>query len=278
MSLLEMRNITKQYPGVLALSDVSFELQAGEVHCLLGENGAGKSTLMKVLSGAIHKDGGAILIDGKEVEIASPHDSQANGIGMIYQDFKLVPELSIAENIALGSEPTKGKSPFINYRSMHERAQAALTQLGEAIPTTAIISQLSMAQRQMVEIAKAISKNVRILAMDEPSAPLTERELKNLFTVIRTLKTQGVGIIYISHRLEEVFEIGDRLTVLRDGKFIHSCPVADADRRNLVRWMVGRELEQEYPKIELERGSEILRVAHLNSGILKDINLTVYKG
>jgi ribose transport system ATP-binding protein len=278
MPLLQMQNIRKQYPGVLALSDVNFDLRAGEVHCLLGENGAGKSTLMKVLSGAIKKDGGVILIDGKEVDFHSPADSQKAGIGMIYQDFKLVPELTVAENILLGNEPTKGKSPFVDYKKMNEIARASLAQLGEELSPTAIISSLSVAKRQIVEIAKALSKKVRIIAMDEPSAALTENELKNLFAVIKILKQDGVGIIYISHRLEEIFEIGDRLTVLRDGKFIHSCNVAESDRRSLVRWMVGRELEQEYPKIELKRGEEILRIENLNAGILKDINLNVYRG
>jgi len=273
-----MQNIRKQYPGVLALSDVNFELRAGEVHCLVGENGAGKSTLMKVLSGAIRKDSGSILIDGKDVEFHSPADSQRAGIGMIYQEFKLVPELTVAENILLGNEPTKKKSPFVDFKKMHEIARTALAQLGEEIPTTALISSLSVAQRQIVEIAKAISKKVRILAMDEPSAALTENELKNLFAVIRRLKAEGVGIIYISHRLEEIFEIGDRLTVLRDGKFIHSCTVAESDRRSLVRWMVGRELEQEYPKIELKRGEEILKVESVNSDLLKNVNLTVHRG
>ena len=160
--LLPMQNISKQYPGVLALSDVNFELLAGEVHCLVGENGAGKSTLMKVLSGAIRKDGGFILIDGSVVEFHSPSDSQRHGIGMIYQDFKLVPEMSVAENILLGSEPTKGHSPFIDFEKMHELARNVIRQLGEDIPTTAFISELSVAQRQIVEIAKAISKKVRI--------------------------------------------------------------------------------------------------------------------
>lgn len=276
--LLSMDNIRKEYPGVLALSDVSFELLAGEVHCLLGENGAGKSTLMKILSGAIPKNAGSIAIDGEPVTINSPADSQKHGIGMIYQDFKLVPELSVAENILLGAEPTRGRTPFIDYSRMEETARGVLAQLGEEIAPTERVSALSVAQRQMVEIAKALSKKVRILAMDEPSAALTEKELKNLFAVIRRLKAEGVGIIYISHRLEEVFEIGDRLTVLRDGKFIHRCRVAEADRRSLVRWMVGRELEQEYPHIELTRGTEILSVEHVSGGLLNDISLTLYKG
>ncbi|HLX11279.1 MAG TPA: sugar ABC transporter ATP-binding protein, partial [Bacteroidota bacterium] len=277
-SLLEMKNIGKSFPGVKALKDVSFELRSGEVHCLLGENGAGKSTLMKILSGAHRKDSGEILIDGASIEIDSPAKSQKLGIGMIYQDFKLVPELSVAENILLGSEPKKSGSPFIDFAKMHATARAALQQLGEEIDTRAPVSSLSVAKRQIVEIAKAISRKVRILAMDEPSAPLTDHELANLFLVIKRLKQEGVGIIYISHRLEEVFEIGDRLTVLRDGTHIHTCVVAEADRRSLIRWMVGRELENEYPKSDLKRGDEILRMEHISGGILNDIDLTLYRG
>ncbi len=276
--LLQMKGIYKHYPGVVALADVNFELNKGEVHCLLGENGAGKSTLMKILSGAIKKDAGSILIEGKEIELHSPADAQKYGISMIYQEFKLVPELSVAENILLGNEPTRGKSPLVDHKKMHQDAREILAQLGEKIPTATRISSLSMARRQIVEIARALSRQVKILAMDEPSASLSQNELKELFTVIRRLKTEGVGIIYISHRLEEVFEIGDRLTVLRDGRFIHSCPVSETDRRSLIRWMVGRELEQEFPKIEPDRGEEVLRIEGLNSGILKDVNLTVYRG
>ena len=277
-SLLQMQHIRKEYPGVVALDDVGFELRAGEVHCLVGENGAGKSTLMKILSGALKKDAGTVSIDGGDVEIFSPADSQKYGIGMIYQDFKLVPELSVAENILLGNEPVKGKSPFIDFAEMHKTAQQVLRQLGEEIETGAIVSSLSIAQRQIVEIAKALSRKLRILALDEPSAALTENELRNLFKVIHRLKSEGVGIIYISHRLEEIFEIGDRVTILRDGKLVHTCPIAEADRRSLVRWMVGRELENEFPKIELKRGAEIMRLEHLTAGIVQDINLTIHRG
>ena len=278
LPLLQMKGIYKHYPGVVALADVNFELNAGEVHCLLGENGAGKSTLMKILSGAVDKDAGAILIQGKEIEFNSPANAQKYGISMIYQEFKLVPELSVAENILLGNEPTRGNSPLVDYKKVHQDAREILAQLGEEIPTATRISSLSMAQRQMVEIARALSRQVKILAMDEPSASLSRNELERLFAVIRKLKTEEVGIIYISHRLEEVFEIGDRLTVLRDGRFVHNCPVPETDRRTLIRWMVGRELEQEFPRIEPERGEEILRIENLSSGILKDINLSVYRG
>jgi ribose transport system ATP-binding protein len=276
--LLHMQRIRKEYPGVVALTDVSFELRAGEVHCLLGENGAGKSTLMNILSGALAKDAGTILMNDTELVIDSPADAIGHGIGVIHQDVKLVPELSVAENIFLGNEPVKGAFGFVDYEELHKRAAALLAQLGEEMLPSARVRDLGVAQRQIVEIAKALSKNVRILAMDEPSASLTKKELNNLFTVIRRLKQEGVGVIYISHRLEEVFEIGDRMTVLRDGRLIHTCRVDEADRRSLVRWMVGRELEQEYPTVELTRGEEILSIEHLRSGMLNDVNLRLYKG
>ncbi len=271
-----MSGISKRYPGVLALEKVDFTVNAGEVHCLVGENGAGKSTLIKILSGALSPSEGSIQIDNQPVQLPSPHSALRLGISVIYQDFKLVPELSVAENIVLGHEP-RGLL-FIDRRKVHEIARAALLQLGEEIDTSAIVGTLSIAQRQIVEIAKALSRNVRILALDEPTASLTEREIENLFRVIRRLKSEGVGIIYISHRLEEVFDIGDRVTVLRDGKVVTSCPLPQVDRRKLIQWMVGREIEDEYPKIELQRGREILRIEHLSAAGLHDIDLTLYKG
>jgi ribose transport system ATP-binding protein len=276
--LLDMRAIRKQYPGVLALDDVNFELRAGEVHCLLGENGAGKSTLMKILSGAVPKDAGQILIEGNVIEINSPAAAQQLGIGIIHQEFKLVPGLSVAENILLGNEPMKKGLPFVDFERMHATANAALKQLGEEVDTRAPISALPIAQRQLVEIAKVISKNIRILAMDEPSAALTENELRNLFTVIRRLKAEGVGVIYISHRLEEIYEIGDRVTILRDGKWVHTCSMNEVDRAGLIRHMVGRELDNEFPTAELHRGKEILRIQNVSCGMLHDINLALHEG
>ncbi len=277
-SLLEMRGIVKQYPGVRALSDVTFELRAGEIHCLVGENGAGKSTLMKILAGALAKDAGSIVVNGQHVALHSPTDAQAAGVGIMYQDYKLVPELSVAENIFLGQEPTKQHSPFIDKKKMHDDARKLLAQLGEDIATAKTIATLSVAQRQIVEVAKALSRHVTILAMDEPTASLTEHETVNLFRVIRGLKSEGVGIIYISHRLEEVFEIGDRVTVLRDGKVVLTTRVAQVDKRRLIQSMVGRALEDEYPRVALTRAEEILRVEHLHAHRLHDINLTLYKG
>jgi ribose transport system ATP-binding protein len=276
--LLHMRAIRKQYPGVLALDDVSFALRAGEVHCLIGENGAGKSTLIKILSGALSKGTGDVLIEGSMVELNSPADARRLGIGVIHQEFKLVPELSVAENILLGNEPMKGGLPFIDFERMHITARDALAQLGEEIDTRAPVASLPIAQRQLVEIAKALSRKIRVLAMDEPSAALTANELHNLFRVIRRLKSDGVGVIYISHRLEEIFDIGDRVTILRDGKRIHSCPIDEIDRRGLIHYMVGRELENEFPGNELQRGKEILRIRDLSAGSIHNINLTLHQG
>ncbi len=277
-SLLRLNGISKHYPGVRALDDVTFDLNEGEVHCLVGENGAGKSTLIKILSGAISKDRGDIQIDGAIVGIDSPADALHQGIGIIYQDFKLVPELSVAENIFLGNEPANKGIPFVDFKAMHRAARAQLLQLGEDFNTGILVQNLSIAQQQVVEIAKAISRKVRILAFDEPSAALTERELLNLFAIIRRLTSEGVGIIYISHRLEEIFEIGDRVTVLRDGKVVNTCAVGEADRKGLVRWMVGRDLSEEYPSIELTRGEELLRVENIAGGILNGINFSLHRG
>jgi ribose transport system ATP-binding protein len=276
MSLLEMQNITKRYPGVLALDRVNFALLPGEVHALVGENGAGKSTLMKILGGSIQKNEGAVLLNGESMEIDSPAASQQSGIGMIYQDFKLVPELTVAENIFLGNEPLR--QGFIDFSRMREMAQSALQQLGDTIVPSSPVKSLSVAQCQIVEIAKALSKKVRILALDEPTASLTGPEIRNLFSVIRKLKSDGVGIIYISHRLDEIFEIADRITVLRDGSVVGNCFVHETDRTRLIQLMVGRPLEDEYPKVQLKRKNEILRVENLTSSKLKEVSLTLYRG
>ena len=276
-ALLSMQSITKTYPGVTALDRVSFMLKPGEVHCLVGENGAGKSTLMKILGGAITMDSGTIEIAGSAVIAASPAKAQHLGIGIIYQDFKLVNDLSVAENVLLGQEPLRGWR-MIDTKLMHEKVRRVLEQLGEELDTRARVGALSVAKRQIVEIAKTLVRDVRILVMDEPSASLTDQEIQNMFQVIRRLKAEGVGVIYISHRLDEIFEIGERVTVLRDGKHVTTAPVGEVDRRTLIRWMVGRELEQEYPKIPLKGGTEILRVEHLGAGRLQDINFSVIRG
>ncbi|MBI3006076.1 MAG: sugar ABC transporter ATP-binding protein [Ignavibacteriales bacterium] len=274
--ILEMQQMTKRYPGVLALDRVDFSLSAGEVHALAGENGAGKSTLMKILAGAIQKDGGEILLDGQRTKIDSPHSSLKNGIGMIYQDFKLVPELTVAENISLGNEPAH--RGFIDFPQMQNTARSILEQLGENIDPSVTVKTLSVAQRQIVEIAKALSRKVRILALDEPTASLTEQEIQNLFGVIRKLKSDGVGIIYISHRLDELFEIADLITVLRDGTVVGTSSLHETNKAKLIQAMVGRSLEEEYPKIQLQRQNELLSVEDLNTPKLKDVSMTLYRG
>ncbi len=273
-----MQNITKRYPGVLALDDVTLELQRGEVLCLVGENGAGKSTLMRILAGADGKDAGTISIEGERVELNSPAVAQQLGIGMIFQDLKLVSELSVAENIVLGDEPVRTFAGFVDRRKMHDTATRALQQLGEAVNTKAPVKSLSVARQQLVAIARAISRRLRILILDEPTAPLTKHEIKGLFTVIRKLRADGVGIIYISHRLEEVFEIADSIAILRDGKLVRTGKAEELNRRSLISLMVGRELENEFPAFEHSHNGEALRLENLSSPKVHGVNLTLAKG
>lgn len=273
-----MENISKRYPGVLALDNVSFELGEGEVHCLLGENGAGKSTLMKILSGALKKEKGEIFIEDNKAVYNNPSEARKFGIGIIYQDFKLIPDLTATDNIFLGSEILRNSFLFLDKNKMNELSEKALKELGEEIPSNIPVFKLSVAQRQMIEIAKATHRNIKILAMDEPTASLTTSEIENLFKVIRKLKSEGVGIIYISHRLEEIFKIGDRVTVMRDGKKIITSGIKDTNIKDLIRHMVGRELADEFPQHSAIMGEEILKLENINSGKLKNINLKLHKG
>jgi ribose transport system ATP-binding protein len=241
MLALQMQHISKSFPGVRALSDVSFDLRPGEVHALVGENGAGKSTLMKILAGAISADQGDILIDDKPVNIANPAQAIAAGVGVIYQEFNLVPHLSVAENIFLGREPRN--AGFIRWGELWAGAQRELDRIEARISPRSLVAGLSVAQQQLVEIAKALSLKARIIVMDEPSATLTDHELLTLFAIISTLKQEGVSVVYISHRLEEIFEVADRVTVLRDGQHVATEDVANLTREDIVRMMIGRELE-----------------------------------
>ncbi|HPA41024.1 MAG TPA: sugar ABC transporter ATP-binding protein [Candidatus Hydrogenedentes bacterium] len=277
--LLEMRGITKQFPGVLALDDVSLDLREGEVHCLLGENGAGKSTLMKILAGAQPADAGDILIGGRPAAVTSPARARELGVSMIYQEFNLSPFLSVAENIFLGREPRVGKTPFIDGARLRRDAEEVLRHMGVTLDVRLPVNRLSVAQMQMVEIAKAVSVNARILVMDEPSATLTDHELASLFTLIGELRGRGMGILYISHRLEEVFQIGDRATVMRDGRHVATRDVADLTREDIIRMMVGRELTEEFPKVSLPRGAERLRVEGLTrDGLFHDVGFSLHAG
>ncbi len=277
--LLEMRGITKRFPGVLALDNVSLELRAGEVHCLLGENGAGKSTLMKILAGAQPMDAGEILIDGAPAVVTSPVQARQLGVSMIYQEFNLSPWLSVAENIYLGREPRVGRTPFIDAARLHRDAREVLARIGTDLDTRTPVHRLSVAQMQMVEIAKAVSVNARILVMDEPSATLTDHELDALFALIRDLRARGMGILYISHRLDEVFQIGDRATVMRDGQYVATRGVSEITRDDIIRMMVGRTLTEEYPKAEVARGPERLRVEGLSrEGLFSDVSFSLHAG
>ena len=277
-SVLEMRNITKDYPGVRALDDVSFDLRPGEVHALVGENGAGKSTLMKVLAGAVPKDTGEILVAGEPVDITSPHDAMDAGVSIIYQEFNLVPYLSVAENIYLGREP-KLPLGFLDWRTMRAGAAEALARIDAGISPRAIISDLSVAEQQMVEIARALSVDARVIVMDEPSATLTEHELDSLFSQIKSLKAAGVGIVYISHRLEEIFQIADRVTVLRDGRWIGTEDIENVDQEAVVRMMVGRELRETATPAAEAVGDVVLQVDGLSRArVLHDVSFELHTG
>lgn len=275
--VLEVRDITKRFPGVVALDGVSLAIRRGEVHVLLGENGAGKSTLMKILSGAYRKDEGDIFIDGQLVDIQNARHAQELGISIIYQTFNQVPHLNVAENIFLGREETR--FGLIDYHGLYERARKELDRIGLRVNPRARVMDLSVAQRQMVEIAKALSLDSRIIIMDEPTSALSDRETETLFSIINSLRERGVAVIYISHRLEEVKRVGDRVTVLRDGEKIGTLDVEEADIPTLVRMMVGRDLT--FTTIEKQSlgGSEMLRVDNLNrEGVLYDISLRVNRG
>jgi ribose transport system ATP-binding protein len=276
---LLMRGITKTYPGVVALQDVDFEVLPGEVHALVGENGAGKSTLMRILAGADTKDAGSVFLNGTEVHLDSPLSAMNLGISIIYQEFNLVPYMNAAENIFLGREPIGRLPGVIDFGRMYSDAQRIIDELGVKLDVRKPVGELSVAQQQMVEIAKATSKKCSIIAMDEPSATLTEHELENLFALIRKLKSEGVSIIYISHRLEEIFEIADRVTVLRDGQLVGVRSVAETNREDIIRMMVGRELKEIIPKVKAEIGDVVLEVRGLSRrGIIKDISFSVRRG
>ncbi|SKA79181.1 monosaccharide ABC transporter ATP-binding protein, CUT2 family [Clostridium sp. USBA 49] len=277
-NLLQMKNISKKFPGVYALKNAHFELNEGEVHALLGENGAGKSTLMKILGGIYSVDEGEIYIQGKKADIKSVKDAQAYGISIIHQELVLVPYMTVAENIYLGREVT-GKTGFIDKAAMIEKAQKLLDSFEVKIKADSLISRLTVAQQQMVEIIKAISFNAKIIVMDEPTSSLTEKEVKFLFDTIKNLKSHGVGIVYISHRMNELFEISDRVTVMRDGEYIGTKITKDTSNDELIAMMVGRELTSYYTRDYNEPGDIILEVKNLNrKSVLKNINFSVRKG
>jgi ribose transport system ATP-binding protein len=274
--VLSLEGITKKYPGVLALNNVSLDFLEGEVHALLGENGAGKSTLIKAVAGAIDLDAGRIRIGGQDRAQMTPHLSRDLGVEVIYQEFNLVPAMSAAENIYLGDRI--GRGFLVDFTTMQRQAAEILKQFNADFGPGALVQDLSPAQQQIVAIAKAVSKNVRILIMDEPSAPLSVSEVERMFDVIRQLKIRSVTVIYISHRLEEVFRISDRVTVLRDGCYVATLLTKDTNRQELISLMVGRELKEVYPVRTIVPTEMALEIKHLSGNGDKDISFAVKKG
>ena len=263
--VLRMQDITKRFFAVTALRDVSLDLQPGEIHALVGENGAGKSTLMKILSGSYPSSSyeGRIEVEGERVHFMSTHDAERAGIEMIYQEISLNPDLSVAENIFLGTLPRRALRWFVDWKKTHQLAREALARVGLDVATGAAVRLLSTSQQQMICIAKALYRKPRILVLDEPTSALTEKETTTLMRIIQGLKDQGISCIYISHKLEEVFNIADRITVLRDGSVISTTPRAAVEASRVVEDMVGRKIEMMYPKVPVPLGEEVLRVEGL---------------
>ncbi|NPV81143.1 MAG: sugar ABC transporter ATP-binding protein [Firmicutes bacterium] len=278
--LILMEGIEKTFPGVHALNQCQFELRAGEVHALVGENGAGKTTLMKVLTGAYQKDGGRILFKGREVEIPNPRAAQELGISMIHQELNLMPHLTVAQNIFIGREPRRGIGFLLDEKKLNQKARQLLDMMHLELDPRTRVSDLTVAKQQMVEIAKALSYNSEVLIMDEPTSALSEAETQELFRIIRRLRDQGVGIIYISHRLEELKQISDRVTVMRDGRYIGTVNTQDATIDKIISMMVGREIYAT-SRADLESGGQevVLEVRNLNRGrVIKDVSFRLRKG
>lgn len=276
--ILKMENITKSYPGVKALINAQFNLKRGEVHALIGENGAGKSTLMNVLMGVCKSDSGCIIFKDAEYHTKNPKDAQDQGISMIYQEFNLIPDLTVAENIYIAREPRKLKNMLIDDKTMISESQKLLKSLGLDIDAHAIVGNLSVAEKQMVEIAKALVMKSDVLVLDEATSALAENEVQKLFEIIRRLKNENVSIIYISHRLEELDAIVDRVTILRDGQYIATYDWKDTNISTLISMMVGRSLTEKFPKRNSKIGEVIFEAKNINNSRLKNISLSVKRG
>ena len=274
--ILTLKNITKEFPGVKALDDVTINIERGTIHGLVGENGAGKSTLIKVLAGIYQPNKGEIILDGKPCRFNSPIEARRAGISVVHQEIKLAEPLSVAENMFLGN--VQLKNGLVDWKGMRRRAREIVEDLGMDIDINAQVSSLTVAKKQIVEIMHAINNNSRILIMDEPSAVLTDRELEVMFRIVKQLRDEGITIIYISHRLDEIFGLCSNVSVLRDGCHIDTIPVSSVDRQGLINMMVGREMGQEYPKEVGNVGGTILEVKNLSRGILQDISFEVKSG
>ena len=276
---LKLEHIVKTFPGVQAVKDVTLEAYPGEILALVGENGAGKSTLMNILSGSFPADLGKIYLDGEEVQVSSPRRAQELGIAMIHQELALIPQMTVAQNIYLGREPRFAAGILLDEKQLVAQAEKLIEQLGLDFPVTAPISDLSIAQRQMVEIAKAISFQSRIIILDEPTSALSDREAEILFNLMRSLRADNVTLIYISHRMEEIFSLSDRVAVMRDGNLVGVAPTSELDVNLVVQMMVGRELKDFFPKAQAEIGEVILEANKLNSGKrVKEISFTLRRG
>ncbi|TFB12943.1 sugar ABC transporter ATP-binding protein [Filobacillus milosensis] len=276
--LIEMKGISKSFVGNKVLDNVNFEVRAGEVHALLGENGAGKSTLMKILTGIYQRDEGEVLVKGEPVHFQSANDSEKKGIAVIHQELNIIPYLTVMENMFLGREIKYGKTGFINKKRMVQKTKEYLDQLGVEINPLAKAKELSVGQQQMVEIAKALSLNAEVIVMDEPTAALTDREIERLFNVVEKLREQGVGIVYISHRMEEIFKICDRISVLRDGEYIGTREVENVEYDEIISMLVGRELGTLFPERDTKVGQVRLKVENLSSDMFNDISFEVKEG
>jgi ribose transport system ATP-binding protein len=275
--VIRLRNISKEFPGVLAVDEVDVDILPGEVHVVAGENGAGKSTLMKLLSQVERPSAGEIELSGAPVEFHGPRHAQNLGVAMVYQEFALAPDLSVAENLFMGREP--GRFGFVNRRAETSEAGELLERVGLDLSPTRPVAGLTVAEQQRVEIAKALAIKAKVMILDEPTATLTEREIEELFGVIRSLTDEGIAVLYISHRLDEIFRIADRVTVMRDGKVVDTVPAGELDENKLVRMMVGREITDLYPKHEVEIKDVVLRATGICRGnVLKDCSFEMREG
>lgn len=275
-SLIKISGLSKSFPGVQALQAADFDLHEGEIHALVGENGAGKSTLIKVLTGVHQRDEGDIFLNNRPVSFQSPLEAQKAGIATIYQEFTLIPALTVTDNIFLGHE--QSKAGLIDHQKERTKAEELLNRLGGNFSTSALISELTVAQQQIVEIARALARNAAILVMDEPTAALAPKEVSHLFDVLQELTVRGMGIIFISHRLDEILSMSQRITVMRDGKTIATKRTSEYNRKELIEQMVGRSIDQEYYKEPAAIGDVCLEVLNLNGGIVQDISFTVHRG
>ena len=275
---LRLTNISKSFAGVHALRDVRLELRSGEVHALLGENGAGKSTLVKVITGVHQPDKGEIYLDDRQIHLADPRAASALGISAIYQELSLFPDLDIAENIFAGRQPTRAGG-LLDWSKLYREAEKLLRAQGVHMNLKTKARYLSIAQQQMIEVARALSVNSRILIMDEPTSALSLNEVAELFQIVRRLRENGTAILFISHRLEELFEIADRVTVLRDGAYVDTCTLTDVTQEELIRMMVGREVKELFPKKQVQPGEVVLQVKHLTRrGAFQDVSFELHKG